>query len=48
MNKQEAALISAYTGYMIGDFSEMHKLIEETMERPVFTHELALSELTDN
>jgi len=41
MTKREAAIISAYTGTMIGDFSEMHKYIEEVLGRPVWTHELA-------
>ena len=40
MTKREAAIVSAYTGYLIGDFNEMHKYIEEIMGRPVFTHEL--------
>lgn len=40
MTKREAAIVSAYTGYLIGDFNERHKYIEEIMGRPVFTHEL--------
>ena len=40
MTKREAAIVSAYTGYLIGDFSDMHGYIEEVMERPIFTHEL--------
>lgn len=39
MTKQEAAIISAYTGILIGDFSEMHKYAELLFKRPVFTHE---------
>jgi len=41
MNKQEAAIISAYTGFLIGDFSDMHQYIEKVMGRPVWTHEMA-------
>lgn len=41
MTKREAAIVSAYTGYLIGDFNEIHKYIEEIMGRPVFVHELA-------
>lgn len=41
MTKREAAIIAAYTGYLIGDFSEMHEYIEKVMGRPVFTHEMA-------
>ena len=41
MTKDESVLISAYTGFVIcKDFSDIHKLIEEKLERPVFTHEL--------
>lgn len=40
MTVREAVIISAYTGYLIGDFNEMHKYVEEVMGRPVFTHEM--------
>ena len=40
MTPREAAIVSAYTGYLIGDFSVMHAYIEEKMGRPVFTHEM--------
>lgn len=45
MNKREAAIISAYTGVLIGTFDVLHKYIEEIMGRPVFTHELAEEEI---
>lgn len=45
MTKREAAIVSAYTGILIGDFSEMHKIVEEVMERPVFTHEMGTYEV---
>ena len=40
MTKREAAIVSAYTGFLLGAFSDMHEYIEEIMERPVFTHEM--------
>lgn len=40
MTKQEAAIVSAYTGYLLGDFSDMHAYVEKLMDRPVFTHEM--------
>lgn len=46
MNKHEAAVISAYTGILIGDFSDMHRYVEKLMGRPVWTHELADKEVT--
>ena len=39
MNKREAAIVSAYTGFLIGDFSEMHKYAEELFVGPVWTHQ---------
>lgn len=47
ITKREAAIISAYTNYLIGDFSDMHQYIEEIMGRSVFTHELADTRVVD-
>ena len=44
MTKKEAAIVAAYTGYLIGEFGEMHKYVEEIMGRPVWTHEMANEE----
>jgi len=41
ITKREAAIVTAYTGYLIGSFDEAHKYIEEIMERPVYSHEMA-------
>lgn len=41
VTKREAAIISAYTGILLGEFSEMHKYAEEKLDRPIFTHEFA-------
>lgn len=40
MTEREMAIVSAYTGILLGKFCEMHKYIEQIMERPVFTHEM--------
>ena len=45
MTKREAAIVSAYTGSLCGDFGTMHEYIEEIMGRPVFTHELGNREM---
>lgn len=45
MTKTEAAIVSAYTGYLIVDFSILHKYIEKILNRPVWTHELADEEI---
>lgn len=39
MTKREAAIVSAYTGYLIGEFSNFQAYAEEIMGRPLFTHE---------
>lgn len=41
MTKQECIIVSAYTGVLMCDFSDLHKYIEEKLKRPVWTHELA-------
>ena len=45
MTKQEAAIVSAYTGMLLGKFSDMHAYIEKILQRPVWTHKLANKEL---
>ena len=40
MTKKEAAIVTAFTGKFLGDFSTFHGYVEEIMERPVFTHEM--------
>jgi hypothetical protein len=39
------AILSAYTGFMLGDFSDMHEYIEEVLDRSVGTHEMANEDL---
>lgn len=41
MTKREAAIVSAYTGILLGDWADTQFYIEELMSRPVFTHEIA-------
>ena len=45
MTKEERIIVSAYTGFLMCDFDDMHKYIEEKLERPVWTHELADAEV---
>lgn len=47
MNKREASIVSAYTGYLIGEFDDMHKYINEIMGREIFVHELSLKNIND-
>lgn len=41
MTRQEKIVVSAYTGVLMCDFSDLHEYIEKIMGRPVLTHELA-------
>lgn len=41
MNKRECAIVSAYTGFLCGEFSDMHGYAEELLGRPIMTHEFA-------
>lgn len=47
MTKQEAAIVSAYTGILLGKFTDMHRYIEKIMKRPIFTHELGNKNMTN-
>lgn len=39
MTKKEAAIVSAYTGFLIGKFSDMHEYCEKLIGEPIFTHQ---------
>ncbi len=45
MTYKEAVVISAYTGFLMCDFDDLHKYIEEKLGRPVWSHELGLEEI---
>lgn len=47
MTKQERIIISAYTGFLMCDFSDVHKYIEEKLGRPAWTHEMASYNVQD-
>ena len=40
MTRREAAIVTAYTGYFIGELSELYKYLSELIGRPVYTHEI--------
>lgn len=40
MTKQEKIIVSAYTGYLMCNFSDLHEYVEKKFNRPVFTHEM--------
>ena len=39
LTPEQAVVVSAFTGYHIGDFGLMHEAVEKKLGRPVFTHE---------
>ncbi len=41
MTKEEKLIVSAYTGFLMCDFADLHKYVEERLGRPIWTHELA-------
>ena len=41
MTEKEKIIVSAYTGYLMCDFDEVHQYIEQKLGRPVYTHELS-------
>ena len=47
MTHKERVIISAYTGYLMTDFNDVHKYIEDKLGRPIWTHELANPDVWD-
>lgn len=48
MDKKEAILVSAYTGFLLTkDFSSVHKFCEDLLDRPIYTHEFENQEVID-
>jgi len=40
MNKREAAIVTCYTDFLIGDIGEVYKYLKEITGHAVFTHEI--------
>jgi hypothetical protein len=47
MTEREAAIITAFTGFALGDFGAAHLYMEEVMGLPIWTHELAVKRMWD-
>lgn len=39
LTKDQAAILSAYTGFLCGDFGDMAEYCEKIMGRPIWTHQ---------
>lgn len=45
MTREEAVLVSAYTGFLLTkDFSDVHEFCEKILGRPIFTYEFSVEE----
>ena len=47
MKKREALVITAYTGTLLCDFSDFQDFASEIIGRPIFTHEMAHEEISE-
>lgn len=41
LTKEQAIIISAYTGFTACNFGDLHQAVEQKLGRSVFTHEFA-------
>lgn len=39
LTKEQAAIIGAYTGFLCGEFADLHEYVERIMGQPVWTHQ---------
>lgn len=46
MTKREAAIVAAYTGYLIGSFDDLQRYADEKMGHTTWTHMFASEEFT--
>lgn len=47
LTKEQAVVVSGYTGFLCCPFSDLHYDIEKRMGRPVWTHELGSSAMSE-
>lgn len=47
LTKEQAVIISAYTGILAGNFDDFHAYAEHLLGRPIWTHEFANKELAN-
>lgn len=48
LTKEQAIVISAYTGFLVCDFSSMHEDIEKRIGSPILSHMLGNKEFVEN
>lgn len=47
LTTEQAAILGAFTGVLLGRFEDLHEYIERILGRPVWTHELASPEVVE-
>ena len=47
LTKEQAKILTAFTGYLCGDFSSFHEYAERLLGRPVHTFEFAEKEIKE-
>jgi hypothetical protein len=47
LSRRQAAIISAYTGFLAGPFEDMHAYAEKVLGRQIWTHHFADEKLSD-
>ena len=47
LTKEQAIIVSAYTGFMACNFSDLHEAVEFRLGRPLWTHQFGSEELME-
>lgn len=48
LTKEQAIIISGYTGFLICPFSDLHADVERRLGRPVWTHEFGSEQFAES
>ncbi len=48
LTREQAAIIGAYTGIACGDFGDVHRVVEQALGHPVWTHQMADKKLWED
>jgi len=47
LEKRDLAILTAYTGYMFGDFQDFHGYAEEILGHPIFSHQFGDKQMSE-
>jgi hypothetical protein len=47
LTREQAAIVSAYTGYLAGPFQDMHEYAEKKFGHPIWTHQFGSKEVAE-